>query len=555
VIVISPYPLSGGYRRRLEEALEGAPAYVTLPELRRLPFGRLVRSLRRGRGDRCVLAIEDSSSYGILPVLETVSVLVGASRLEVAHPDLRLEPLSRARAATALTPLVAASVGGQRAVRRAKRELRELLRSPAAELPVPAAPADLLYLNPTPWFGLTAGGSVTHVAGVVNALTRRGVAVTLASAPDPVLVDERATYVRLPPPAAFGLPFETNRIRFQQRIVDDLVPVAPQAEVVYQRHAVTSYAGAQLSRRRSLPLVLEYNGSEVWAARHWGRGLRYADLALAAEEASLRHAHLVVTISKVLAHELRDRGVPEDRIVCYPNCVDASVFEPTRLATAAVAARGRYGIPNDAIVVAFVGTFGHWHGAERFAEAIARMRRETPDWTASHGVRFLFVGDGLKMDDVRRVLDGAENDVTFTGLVPQSESPALLAASDVLVSPHVPNPDGSRFFGSPTKLFEYMAAGKGIVASDLDQIGEILSGSLRADSLPGGRPPADATSPAVLTKPGSVDDLVASIRFLVGHPEWCQVLGANARTRVLAHYTWDHHVDAIYDGLARAAAG
>ena len=49
-----------------------------------------------------------------------------------------------------------------------------------------------------------------------------------------------------------------------------------------------------------------------------------------------------------------------------------------------------------------------------------------------------------------------------------------LAACDVLASPHMGNPDGTRFFGSPTKLFEYMAMGRAIVASDLEQIGEVL---------------------------------------------------------------------------------
>jgi len=44
---------------------------------------------------------------------------------------------------------------------------------------------------------------------------------------------------------------------------------------------------------------------------------------------------------------------------------------------------------------------------------------------------------------------------------------------DILLSPHVPLEDGKRpFFGSPTKLFEYMAMGNGIVASRLGQIGE-----------------------------------------------------------------------------------
>ncbi len=105
------------------------------------------------------------------------------------------------------------------------------------------------------------------------------------------------------------------------------------------------------------------------------------------------------------------------------------------------------------------------------------------------------------------------------------------------MSPHIPNADGSRFFGSPTKLFEYMAAGKAIVASDLDQIGEVL-----------------ADGAAVLVEPGSVDSLVRALRELAGDPERRATLGRAARERVLARYTWRHHVRAILDRLGELSA-
>jgi glycosyltransferase involved in cell wall biosynthesis len=64
----------------------------------------------------------------------------------------------------------------------------------------------------------------------------------------------------------------------------------------------------------------------------------------------------------------------------------------------------------------------------------------------------------------------------------------LLDACDILVSPHIPLADGSDFFGSPTKIFEYMAMGKGIVASRLGQIGEVRGMMRRALVEPGNVP-------------------------------------------------------------------
>jgi glycosyltransferase involved in cell wall biosynthesis len=138
---------------------------------------------------------------------------------------------------------------------------------------------------------------------------------------------------------------------------------------------------------------------------------------------------------------------------------------------------------------------------------------------------------------------------TLTGLIAQSEAPAHLAATDILVSPHVPNPDGTPFFGSPTKLFEYMAMGKTILASNLEQIGEVLRNSLRTDALPERECTGTETELAVLCKPADADDLVRSIRFAVDRPAWRNVLGRNARKEVLAKYTWKTHVTKFLETL------
>jgi glycosyltransferase involved in cell wall biosynthesis len=545
MIVLSAYALSGRYRSELEGRLGGGATFLTLSALRRLPPRKLLAALRQGRGKRCVLALEDPSSYSVLPILEGVSALVGAARIDVATPELAFEPVSRKRALAAPVPVTFASAQAQVAQRRARRELARLESAPRIDARLRRLES-LLFVNPNLWFGLKAGGSVGHIAGVVNALVARGVDVTLASPSEPILVSPAAHAIALAPPSPTSLPVETNYYRFQHDVVRALT-AAGSHDLVYQRHAIGSYAGAVVSRRRLVPLVLEYNGSEVWAAEHWGSGLRYGSLALAAERVSLRHAHLVVTVSNVLADELRERGIPDERIVAHPNGVDPELFDASRQRDAAAAARERHAIPPDALVVGFVGTFGMWHGAEVLAEAVARLHVADRDWLERNRVIFLFVGDGLRQPEVRRITEPAADVVRFTGLVPQPEAPGYLAACDVLVSPHVPNPDGSPFFGSPTKLFEYMATARAIVASDLAQIGEILDGSLRADRLPDGPPGDDAEAPAVLAMPGSVDELATGIRFVCESGTWRAALGANARRRVVERYTWGHHVDAILE--------
>jgi glycosyltransferase involved in cell wall biosynthesis len=186
------------------------------------------------------------------------------------------------------------------------------------------------------------------------------------------------------------------------------------------------------------------------------------------------------------------------------------------------------------------------------ARAIRRLAEHNRAWLDRRPVRFLLVGDGFRMPEVRAILGDLVGDVAvLPGLVPQREAPAHLAATDLLVSPHVPNRDDTRFFGSPTKLFEYMAIARPIVASDLEQLGEVLRPALHVPALPTGEPAPNAPEVAVLARPGDVDELVAGIRFLVENPAWAARLGANARARVLGHYTWRHHVAAILERLAQ----
>jgi glycosyltransferase involved in cell wall biosynthesis len=166
-----------------------------------------------------------------------------------------------------------------------------------------------------------------------------------------------------------------------------------------------------------------------------------------------------------------------------------------------------------------VSTFAHWHGAEVLAKAIRDIVSEHSD------AHFIFIGSGLYKETCEKITqkDKVSDSTTFTGSLSHDEAIATLKACDILVSPHVPNSDGTPFFGSPTKLFEYMAAGKLIVASDLDQVGEILQDK----------------EAAVFTKPGSVSSLVAGINSAITNREKLQKLAKNARMAAETDYTWN----------------
>ncbi|MCA1558332.1 MAG: glycosyltransferase [Acidobacteria bacterium] len=121
--------------------------------------------------------------------------------------------------------------------------------------------------------------------------------------------------------------------------------------------------------------------------------------------------------------------------------------------------------------------------------------------------------------------------VHFAGVIEHERVPAYLDACDVLVSPHIPLGDGSEFFGSPTKLFEYMAMEKGIVASRLGQIGDVLENE----------------ESALLVEPGDVRELSAAILRMANDRDLRERLGRTARERAVRHHTWAHNARKVLD--------
>lgn len=549
---IIAYPLSTAYRASLEKMLKGPIHYVSLPQLRQIKSWELFRTLREIKTECLYLPLEDDSVQALLPILQMLASITRARTIEVLYPNLRREVFKRWRVALLCVSFIKASIAGARDLRRCRRDATALLSSPRVE--VRRVQNDrVLYLKTNLMLGVKAGGSVGHVAGVVNELSRRDCEVYIASAEMPVGLDSKVKWISIPLMPYLSAPFESNYYRYNLVVIKHLGQwMEPPPLFIYQRMSTGNFAGVALSRQAKIPLVLEYNNSEPWAARNWGGVLKYNELALLTENACIRHAHLIITVSNVLKEELQSRGVSPERIIVYPNCIDPEMFNPERYTCDDIQElRKRYHIPLDAVVVTFLGTFGPWHGAEVLARAIRELVDTESEWLRAKKVHFLMIGDGIRVPDVKCILGEGlcMPYVTLTGLVNQSEAPVYLAASDILVSPHVPNADGSRFFGSPTKLFEYMAMGKAIIASDLEQIGEILKNSLRSDELPRGEPNEQEATLSVLCRPGDVSSLLNAIKFLTQESAWRAKLGRNARDRVLTDYTWEHHTQAIMTRL------
>jgi glycosyltransferase involved in cell wall biosynthesis len=105
------------------------------------------------------------------------------------------------------------------------------------------------------------------------------------------------------------------------------------------------------------------------------------------------------------------------------------------------------------------------------------------------------------------------------------------------VSPHVAAKDGSEFFGSPTKLFEYLAMARPVVASRLGQIADVI-----VDGENG-----------LLVEPNDAQALARAIERLADDTSMRGRMGAQARRTVIDRFTWQQNAARVFDSVMSEA--
>lgn len=166
--------------------------------------------------------------------------------------------------------------------------------------------------------------------------------------------------------------------------------------------------------------------------------------------------------------------------------------------------------------VGYVGTIHHWQGVFDFVEAIPHVIMY------SINVQFHMIGQGPDFEAVKRRSEelGMRKHIVFHGSVPFTSVPEILRVLDIVV---IPRPSTLATETTvPLKVFEFMAAGKAIIASDVGGLLEVL------------HPGQDC----LMYRSGSVIDLAKAIEKLAVNRELIESLGKNAIENVKSQPTW-----------------
>ena len=365
-----------------------------------------------------------------------------------------------------------------------------------------------------------------HIRGIVDSLRAMGSSVELISVPgaDPYRTAKAGTGKKsLAAKIWTGVSRLAPQIVFEAMELGYNVPLflsclatqrKERPDLIYERYALNTFASVLFARLFSIPIILEVNDS---TGIQRNRSHKAERMARAIEDWTFKACDHIVTVSSEFKRIIVSRGVPESKVSFLPNAIDEKVFDPRLFGPGLRRALGLEG----KTVVCFVGGFARWHGISLLLEIAAELVAACPK------IHFLLVGDGKTFAEVNRAVaeKGLSSAFTLTGQVPTADVPSYLHTMDIGVIPD------SNQYGSPVKLFEYMAMGAVPVAPDYAPVQDVVENG----------------KTGLMFGHGNAQELKEALLRLCRDPEERNRISAAGRAQVMEHHLWKHNAARILE--------
>ncbi len=227
-----------------------------------------------------------------------------------------------------------------------------------------------------------------------------------------------------------------------------------QPDIIIGFGILGTYTAMKLAKRHRVPFV--YYLIDVLHTLVPFKPARF--IAKALTKRILKNANAVIALNNRLKDFLITMGAEAGHTCVVTAGVDLDRFKTD---TDGSEIRRQYGIPESAPVLLFMGYLGHSRGLTEIASEFINLVSTHPE------LKLLIVGEGEFYNELAEVRERhkMEDSLILTGRQPYAKIPEFLAAADVCLLPFEVN-DLTREI-VPIKLYEYMASGKPVVATDL----------------------------------------------------------------------------------------
>ncbi len=268
-----------------------------------------------------------------------------------------------------------------------------------------------------------------------------------------------------------------------------------------------------LLARRKLPVMYEVHNSKIHVNiklidRYWSeKVIKFSKFS---------NCLAVISISDNLSKYWENKGVPKEKILTLHDGFSKFMFKRN---ITIEEARAHLNLPENRKIVVYTGSLY----ADREIENIIDLASEF-----SEGLFLVIGGPKLNAEYYQSLAnEKGLNNIEFRGPLNHKDIPLYLFSSNILLalwSDKVPTIN----YCSPLKIFEYMAAGRIIIAHGFPTIREVIRHGENG----------------LLVIPGDTQDLVKKLRTAMEDPELAG-LGERAREEAFLKYTWSKRAKQI----------
>ncbi len=240
----------------------------------------------------------------------------------------------------------------------------------------------------------------------------------------------------------------------------------------------------------------------------------HARLKLFVLKKALSFSDRIIAVTPGIKSSLENLyNIPGEKIVVVSNGANTSLFKPLEQEACRKELNLNPGVP----YVCFVGNLAPWQGVEYLVKAAPSVLSRFPE------CYFLIVGDGIMKNELINISKelGVEKRFIFTGVVAYERVPRYINASDACVAPFI-FARNAKIGLSPLKLYEYMACGKPVVASNISGVSDALEAS-------------EGGIPVLPENPG---ELAEAILKLLENSELSKKMGSKGLSYVTENYSW-----------------
>lgn len=292
-------------------------------------------------------------------------------------------------------------------------------------------------------------------------------------------------------------------------------------DVVYIRHSPFNILPLLVSKIMGTPCIIEVNYS-IHELKMLMSDIIIFPIKII-DKLSFNLADGIVAVADDLkGHIHKDYNISNEKIFVIPNGADIDVFRPILTDKA----KELSGLDNNSRYICYVGGLKKWQGIEFLVKSAPAILEKEPN------TKFLIIGRGNSDDLINLAKKlGVDKKFIFIYDVPHESVPIYINVGDICVAPFCKGR-----IASPIKIYEYMACGKPIVASDISGIGDLLEKSFAGVSVP----------------PNDVTSLSENIVTLLKDDKLRDIMGKNARKYIIENCTWNMTAKRVLDVCTNA---